>query len=350
MSIEFLEKLSNADSIASNEFEVRKILVDELKGYSDEITTDNLGSIIFKKDGEQNDVKIMLCAHIDEVGFIVRSITKQGQIMLMEVGGVKELAKFMQKVRITTSSGAKIKGIINGIYKEDKTTNLYMDIGAISEDEVYKLGIEIGDMVTYDVDFEKLSLNGNITGKAFDDRLGCYVIGEVLKRLKGEKHPNSLYCVGTSSEEVGIRGAKTAAHKINPDVVFVLDVACFQNEFVRDHTNKRQIGCGMMLTNFDRTLVPNKEMINIVKKYSKSLNKNIQLDMFSSGGTDGGEAHKVFEGKPTVVTCLPVRYGHCGYSIANMKDIEDMIDIYVEIIKNFDVQIYKKTINFLGGM
>ncbi|ENZ02476.1 hypothetical protein HMPREF1092_01711 [Clostridium thermobutyricum] len=350
MNKEFLKNLSNADAIASNEGEVRNIMHRELKDFSDEVLTDNLGSIIFKKTGQADGPKIMICAHMDEVGFMVRSITKQGQIMLMEVGGVKQLSKFMQKVRITTKEGKKISGILNATYENDKGINSYVDIGAETEEEVNRLGIEIGDMVTFTTEFEEFEVKDTIVGKAFDDRLGCFVIGEVLKRLKNEKHPNIVYGACTSSEEVGIRGAKTAAYKINPDVVFVIDVACFSNEFVRDHRNKRQISKGMMLTHFDRTLVPNRNLIELVKDSAKKLNKPIQLDMFSTGGTDGGEAHKVFEGKPTVVTCLPVRYGHCGYSIGNNKDIQDMIDIYVEIIKNFDIEKYKQSIGFLEGV
>lgn len=350
MSLEFLRKLSNCDSIASNEYEVRKVLLNELKKYSDEVLTDNLGSIIFKKKGIDNGPKIMISAHIDEVGFIVRSIADNGLIMLMEVGGIKEFAKFMQIVRITTDSGAKIKGILNATFKDNKAENLYVDIGVKSYDEVRSLGIEVGDMVTYDSEFNELN-NENIIGKAFDDRLGCYVIGEVLKKLDGKKnHPNTIYFVGTSSEEVGIRGAKTAAEKINPDIVFVIDAACYSDEFNRNYKNKRQISEGIILTNFDKTLVPNREMISIVKKASRNLNKKIQLDMFTNGGTDGGEAHKIFGGKPTVVTCLPLRYGHCAYSIANLKDVNDMIDIYIEIINNFDNEQYEKTIDFLGGV
>lgn len=348
MKKKFLEDLSNADSIASNESEVRKVMCKELKEYADDIQIDNLGSIIFKKIGTTEELKIMICAHMDEVGFIVKNIDDMGHILLMEVGGVKELAKFMQRVRITTNEGKKIKGIINAKYKNDKGVEPYVDIGAITKEEVSKLGIQVGDMVTFDNEFEELNLNNIVIGKAFDDRLGCFVVGEILKRLKGENHPNTVYGVGTSSEEVGIRGAKTAAYKVKPDIVFVLDVACFSNEFIRNYSNNRQISKGMMLTHFDRTLVPNKELICLVKETSEKLNKKIQLDMFSTGGTDGGEAHKILDGIPTVVTCLPVRYGHCGFSIANMQDIQDMIDIYIEMIKSFDNKIYKKVISFGG--
>ena len=104
-----------------------------------------------------------------------------------------------------------------------------------------------------------------------------------------------------------------------------------------------------MQTNFDRTLAPNRRMIQLVRESAKRLGKPLQLDMFNGGGTDGGEVHKIREGKPTAVSCLPVRYGHCAYSIANYQDIEDAIEIFVDIIKHFDNETYKSTINFLGG-
>ena len=348
MNIEFLRKLSNADGIASNEGEVRHVLYEELKDYADEITTDHLGSIIFKKEGGPGP-SIMLCAHIDEVGFIVRSISDMGQVMLMSVGGVKPLAQFMQRVRITTDSGRKIHGIIQATYENNSAVKVYVDLGAQTAQEVIDLGIQVGDMVTYTTEFESFALNGIVAGKAFDDRLGCYVMGEVLKRLEGKHHPNTVYMVGTSSEEVGIRGAKTAVYKVNPDVVFPIDVACFNDEFTRNHTNQRQIGKGMMLTNFDRTLAPNRELIKFIKNTVHSLQKPLQLDMFNGGGTDGGEAHKSRDGKPTAVTCLPVRYGHCAYSLADIQDIEDAIDIFTDIIMNFDDAAYQTSINFLGG-
>lgn len=349
MSLAFLAKLSNADGIASNEQEVRDVMLEELKPYCDQVDCDGMGSIIFEKKGKMDGPKIMLCAHMDEIGFIVRSITSQGQIILMNVGGVKPLAQMMQKVRITTQAGRKIHGIIQSEYQDGKAVNVYVDLGAQCAEDVYALGIEVGDMVTYTTEFESFDLENIVVGKAFDDRLGCYIMGEVLKRLKDIDHPNTVVMVGTSSEEVGIRGARTAAYKVNPDVVFPLDVACFNNEFVRDHSNKRQIGKGMMQTNFDRTLAPNRQMIQLVRESAKRLGKPLQLDMFNGGGTDGGEVHKIREGKPTAVSCLPVRYGHCAYSIANYQDIEDAIEIFVDIIKHFDNETYKSTINFLGG-
>lgn len=349
MNLTFLEQLSNADGIASNEQEVRDVMLKECKTYADEIDYDHLGSIIFKKEGSKTGPKIMLCAHIDEVGFIVRSISDQGQVMLMSVGGVKPLAQFMQRVRITTEDGNKIHGIIQATYDSGAATKVYVDLGVDTAQDVVDMGIEVGNMVTYTTEFEVMKHTGTVCGKAFDDRLGCFIMGEVLKRLKDIDHPNTVYMVGTSSEEVGIRGAKTATYRVNPDVVFPIDVACFNDEFVRNHTNQRQIGKGMMLTNFDRTLAPNRFLIKTIKQTAKALHKPLQLDMFNGGGTDGGEAHKSRDGKPTAVSCLPVRYGHCAYSIARLQDIEDAIDLFTELIKNFDEAAYEESINFEGG-
>ncbi|MGL5693039.1 MAG: aminopeptidase [Peptostreptococcaceae bacterium] len=347
MNLDFLKKLSQADGIASNEGEVRNVLLEELEDYSDNIVCDGLGSIIFSKETDKNAPKIMICAHMDEVGFIVRSIGKDGMIHLMVVGGVKPLAQHLQKVRITTEEGTKIPAIINGTYKNDTTEDVYADIGAYTDEEVYKLGIQVGDMVTYATEFEEFSLPNRLVGKAFDDRLGCFVMGEVLKNLKDKDINSNIYFAATSSEEVGIRGGKTAAQMINPDVVFVIDVACHRNEFVRDHTNKKQIDKGVMLMHFDRTLAPNKKMIKYVKEIAEKLNLPLQHDMFKSGGTDGGEAHKVNEGKPSVVTCLPVRYGHCAFSIVSPLDLEAIIKLYTELILNFNSEIYKYIKNFI---
>lgn len=346
MNIDFLRKLSNADSIAGNEGEVRNVLLDELKDFSDEVSYDGLGSVIFKKTGIKDGPKIMLCAHMDEVGFMVRSISDMGHVMLITVGGVKPLAQFMQRVRITTFEGKKIHGIIQGIYEDGKATKIYVDLGLENRQEVIDLGIDVGDMVTFTSEFEEFDGENIYCGKAFDDRLGLYVIGEVLKRVKN--HPNTIYMVGTSSEEIGLKGAETSTYRVNPDVVFPIDVACFSDEFIRDHTNNRQIGKGMMLTHFDNTLSPNRYLIHLIKDSAKKLNKNLQLDMFNRGGTDGGESHKSRGGKPTAVSCLPVRYGHCAYSIVNKKDLEDAIDIFTYIIEHFDNETYEKIIDFGG--
>ncbi|MEG0329026.1 MAG: aminopeptidase [Longicatena sp.] len=344
---EFLRALSNADAIAANELEIRNVLTKELKEYADEISYDKMGSIIFTKKGSKKGPRIMICAHMDEVGFIVNNISPLGQIIVTEIGRVKPLAQFMQKVRITTDEGNKIEGIVQSTLGADASAEeTYVDIGAYTREDVENLGIQIGDMVTYTTEYQTMDLQNLILGKAFDDRLGCYVIGEVLKRLKTIDHPNDVFIVGTSSEEVGTRGAKTSTYHVNPDIVIVIDVSCGKNEFDRGYKNRRQIGHGMMLMYHDRTLVPNKKLVRTVKESIVSLEKEVQYDMFVRGATDGAETHKNKDGVPTVITCLPLRYGHCAYSIAHEQDAQDLIDILVDVIKNLDINTYKDIIDF----
>ena len=346
MNIEFLKNLSNADGIASNEKEVRQAILAEVEELPYEKQTDGLGSLIFTKKGKSSK-SIMICGHMDEVGFMVRSISNLGLIHLMVVGGVKPIAQHLQKIRITTFDGKKISGVINGEYRDGKTENLYCDIGATTAQEVAELGIEVGNMACYATEFEEFAVKDIYAGKAFDDRLACFVMGELMKRFANAELPLTVHFANTSSEEVGIRGAKTAVQAVDPDIVFVIDVATFSTEFVRDHTNQRQIGQGPILTHFDRTLAANLEMIHYVKETAQSQNISLQLDMFNSGGTDGGEAHKVNEGKPTVVTILPVRYGHCAYSIVNIRDVQQMIDLYESLIKNFTEETYHRMVDFI---
>lgn len=348
--MEFLGKLSNADALAGQEAEVRNLMHQKMKG-ADDVSCDNLGSLICKLDGTKPGPKIMFAAHMDEVGFIVRYVAEGGQIFVKPMGAVLPLAKFMQAVRITNSKGEKIKGYLYSTYTEDKPNTeipgeTYVDVGAKTAKEVEALGIEIGNIVCFDSQFSQIGKNV-VMGKAFDDRIGCYILSRVFENLKKAKHPNTVYFTATSSEEVGTRGAQTSALKINPDVAFVVDCCCYKDEFDRSAKNKRQIGNGMILTHSDRGQEFNQELLKFIKSIAKKLNKNLQLDMFARGATDGMKIHLNGEGVPTAVCCVPLRYGHCSYSLANKKDIEDTIAILTEVFKNLDDKKFKSFLKFI---
>ena len=346
MDVSLLEKLSNADALAGCENEVRDIMNKNLKGLCDEVSCDKLGSIIFKKKGTNDGPKIIIAAHMDEVGFKARTITEQGLIIVKALGAVKQLAKFHQNVRITTNAGKKISGVLHSTYTEEEDIKnipgkTYVDVGADNTQEVEKMGIEIGNIVCFDSQFEKLEKKNLIKGKAFDDRIGCYVLARVLENLNGKKHPNTIYFCATSSEEVGIRGAQTCSSKINPDAAIVIDACCYKDEFDRTAVNSRQLGKGMVLTHSDRGLEPNQKFLNFVKQTAKKLNKNLQLDMFERGSTDGLKIHLNGEGVPTQVCSVPLRYGHCAQSLANVNDIEDVIEIFTELICSLNEKVVK---------
>lgn len=341
MSIDYLKRLCEADAIASNEQEVRDILVENTNG---EISFDNLGSMIVRHKGD--GLKIMFCAHMDEVGFMVRHISDIGMIHLMTIGGVKDSAKSFQKVNITKVDGTKIKGLMNCSYDENnKVKDVYVDVGVNTSKEVYDLGINIGDMVCFDSDSELLSEN-IFMAKALDDRIGCYILSEIDKRIKNIKTENDIYLTYTSSEEVGIRGAKTSAELVNPDIVFAIDVACAP-DLVRNYTNQRKLSKGCMIVHYDKTMVPNKKFLNYIKDLSIKNNIKFQCDMFSGGGTDAGNIHLLKGGKLALVLGVPLRYCHGNYSIVDMNDVEEVINLCTSIINDINIQKYNDILKFI---
>ena len=351
MDVKFLEKLSNADALAGFEGEVRQLMLKELKPLSDEVLTDNIGSIVFKKKGTSDGPKILLDAHMDEVGFRVRNICENGQIIVKPVGAVKQLAKFMQAVRITTANGSKVNGFMQSTYTEDKESKeipgeTYIDLGVSSDEEVKKLGIEVGNIVCFDSQFKNSGKN-IVMGKAFDDRIGCYIIARVLENLKNKKHPNTVFVSATSSEEVGLRGARTVTELVKPDVGIAVDACCYKDSFDKSAKNSRQIGKGMIITQSDKGFECNEKLYKLIQSVANKQKTNLQLDMFETGRTNAAKIYINGIGIPTQSCCIPLRYGHCAYSIANTKDIEDAVKIITEVICKIDAKTAKDFVSFI---
>lgn len=351
MNIELLKKLSNADAIAANEEEVRSLLIQECKDVCDDIIFDGLGSVIFHKKGTaKHPLKIMLCGHMDEVGFLARSISNIGMVHLIAVGGVKNEAKSNQMVRITTESGKKIYGMLNSTWNGDhsQVKETYVDVGCSSKEEVEALGIQIGDMVTFASEARSLNSSDLFAGKALDDRIGCFILAEVLKNLKDKTFENDIYFAMTSSEEVGVRGGETATYMINPDVVFAVDVANAP-DLVRDHTNQRKIKEGCMLVHYDKSMAANKKLLSYVKKIANEHDIPYQCDMFSGGGTDAGKAHLERGGRCACVIGIPLRFCHGPYSILHASDVDHTITYIGHILTSLNKDQYESVMNFTGG-
>lgn len=351
MNTELLKRLSNADAIAANEDEVRSILVEELRDACDDIITDGLGSVIFHKKGtSKNPLKLMFCAHMDEVGFLVRSISNIGMVYLIAAGGVKNEAKSNQLVRITTEDGNKIYGMLNSTWNGDhsQAKDMYVDLGCNNKEEVEALGIQIGDMVTFASEARDMNADGVFAGKALDDRIGCFILAETLKNLKDCTCEHDVYFAMTSSEEVGVRGGETATYTINPDLVFAVDVANAP-DLVRDHTNQRKIGEGCMLVHYDKSMAANKKLLSYLKKLANEHKIPYQCDMFSGGGTDAGKAHLERGGRPACVIGIPLRFCHGPYSMLHKNDVTHTITFLKEIISSMNDEIYADVMNYIGG-
>lgn len=330
MDTKLLRKLSEADAIAASEQEVRDILLAEAQRYAKEVRFDGLGSVLIRVN-RSDGPKVMMCAHMDEVGFIVRSVTKEGAIEVLPVGNVRMMARTLQPVRITTRDGRKIPGLLDGETKGETVENLRVDIGAACADEVLAAGIDAGDRVTFDTLFQPLP-HGRVMGKAFDDRLGCYLLVTLLRELHAIPLDCELWLVASSSEEVGLRGGQTASRVVNPDLALVLDTACWSKNFDYSSANHRQTGAGPMLVLYDKSHIAPPKLTAFVEEVALAQGIALQKDMFSNGGTDAGAIHLCGTGVPAVVLGPPTRHGHCAASIADIQDIDHTHQLLVALL------------------
>jgi len=346
MNSKLIEKLSNADAVASQESEVRAIIKEELRSYQNTFDYDGLGSLLVRKESKNPDAPtIMFAAHMDEVGFLVRNISEIGFLYLSPLGNVLDKAKENQLVRVTTFEGEKFEGIMN-VTKTSSgdVEQVYVDLGFESLEEVEAIGIDVGNRVCFASNFRPIGNEGVFAGKAMDDRTGCFALIEAMKTLQNEELDVNVVAAFTSSEEVGTRGGKTSTQMVTPDMFFAVDVANHP-ELDRSFMNKRKIGHGPMIVHYDKTMVPNPAFVHQVKEVFNENKISYQKDMLKGGGTDAAQAHLINSGIPSLVIGIPLRYCHTPYSIMNIKDAENATNAIVAISrtcnKNWISQISK---------
>jgi endoglucanase len=338
--VETLEKLSNACGVTGREDEVKELMSKFLKPYVDEVKEDNLGNIIGIKEGKKNAPKVMLAAHMDEIGLLVKTISKEGFLQFMKLGGIDDRVLLAQKVMVYTEKGP-VHGIIGSkpphIQKEDERKRvipydeLFVDVGAATSEEAQKMGVKIGDPVEFDVRFAKISKN-IVIGKAFDDRSGCAVMIETLKRL--EKTDCTVYAVGTVQEEVGCRGATTSAFGLCPDVGIALDVTVAgDTPGVKEIEAPIRLGKGPSLTIADSLLITHPKVLRLLVDTAEENKIPYQLEAGLPGGTDAGRISLTREGVPSGTISLPARYIHSPTSLISLVDAENVIKLTVAAIQ-----------------
>ncbi|MBW9313007.1 aminopeptidase [Escherichia coli] len=284
MDLSLLKALSEADAIASSEQEVRQILLEEADRLQKKC--DLTARSVLIRLNESTGPKVMICAHMDEVGFMVRSISREGRSMCCRLAMYAWLpASFSRCVSLPVKS-AKFRACLTATGRNDVSA-MRVDIGARSYDEVMQAGIRPGDRVTFDTTFQVLP-HQRVMGKAFDDRLGCYLLVTLLRELHDAELPAEVWLVASSSEEVGLRGGQTATRAVSPDVAIVLDTACWAKNFDYGAANHRQIGNGPMLVLSDKSLIAPPKLTAWIETVAAEIGVPLQADMFSNGGTDGG--------------------------------------------------------------
>lgn len=354
-TLQMFKDLTDANGIAGNERAPREVMKKYIGPYADLVETDNLGSVIAKKVGDENGPKIMVAGHLDEVGFMVTQIDDKGFIKFQTVGGWWSQVMLAQRVTITTRKGEEIIGVIGSkpphILPADVRNkvvdikDMFIDVGAASKDEVLEWGVRPGDMVTPYFEFNVMKNEKYLLAKAWDNRIGCAIAIDVMKALQNEKHPNILYSVGNVQEEVGLRGAKTATHKIQPDIGFAVDVGVAGDTpgvTAKESTSK--MGAGPQIVVYDASMVSHRGLREFVLDVADEHNIPYQFEAMAGGGTDAGSIHVTANGIPALSIGIATRYIHSHAGILHRDDYDNAVKLMVEVIKKLDRDAVNKII------
>ncbi len=359
-SKKFLAALCDGFAPSGFEREGIRLVKEYVQDFSDEIRFDKLGSMMFFKKGTSENPIILLPGHIDEVGFIVSNINEKGFLTFNPIGGWFDQVLLGQRILIRTRNG-DIEGVIAAkpphlLSSEERTkvvskTQMFIDVGCSNRKEVEELGIRIGDPAVPVSKFssfkrKKFDSEGKSTGtieiamgKAFDDRIGVFIAAEVLRRLKeeGVEHPNTVVGAATSQEEVGIRGARTTAWVVEPDVSLILDVDIAGDiPGVEPSQAPAVMGKGPTILTYDSSHIPNQALKEFVIDMAEDKKIPYQLSQIARGGTDAAVIHLSRSGCPSLVIGIATRHIHSHVGLVSLEDVENGIRLLIEVIKNLD--------------
>lgn len=343
------KEITELPGISGYEGEVADFVSRELKGYITKSFRDGLGSIINVKKGASDSPKIMIAGHMDEVGFMVRGITKEGFIKFETIGGWWGHVVLGQRVNIYTN-----KGIVLGIIgaksphictpeerkKVMQCEDMFIDIGVSTKDAkktAEKLGIRVGDPIVPISTFEVMNGTDFLLAKAWDNRIGVAVMMEVLKQFKQEKHPNTIYGVGTVQEEVGLRGATTSAFAVEPDIAFAVDTTIGgDTPGIKDGDIMEKLGEGPSISVMDASIITNPRLKEFMIAVAEEEKIPYQTGALAKGGTDSGRIQMAKSGVPTMTLSIASRYIHSHNSIIHYQDYVNLVKLLVSAIKRLD--------------
>ena len=323
--MQLLERLIMCASPSGRESAIRNIIHDELSPICDEIFTDTLGNLICRKKG--NGKKLMLAAHMDEIGFMVNHIDEKGFLRFSTIGGVTKYNTINSSIEFTNG----VKGKISYENKENPSTvsfeKMYMDIGASSKEDA-QARVEIGDMAVYSGNF---ALTGDrIMAKALDDRAGCWALIRAMQNAKSTD--NDVYAVFTVQEEVGLRGAKTASALIAPDLAVAVDVSNV-GDTPESMDMNLSLGKGPAVKMKDASFIIHESVRKLLLDAAKESGIPYQLEAASYGGTDAGAIHLSGGGVASGTISIPTRYIHSANEVIDKKDLENTAILLQKVIE-----------------
>ncbi len=340
-TLERMKALTELHGAPGFEDKVREYMKAELSEYADEIIQDGLGGIFaVKKSKKENAPKVLVAAHMDEVGFMVTELADNGFIKFTPLGGWPTDVLLSQRFSVRTAADEEITGVIGSVpvhfrrgeNKETKIEDMLLDVGADSKEELLEMGINLGDSIVPKVDFQVLKNEKKLLAKAWDNRYGCLIAIEALESLKDTELDCDLYIGANVQEEVGLRGAKASANMINPDIAFVVDCSP-ANDMMGKKDDLGKIGEGTLLRLFDRTMILAPKMREFLLETAKASDVKYQY-YHSPGGTDAGSIHVSNDGVPSAVVGICSRYIHTANSIINYEDYFHAHNLLTSLIKN----------------
>jgi putative aminopeptidase FrvX len=349
-SVQLLKELTEVAGVPGYERDVSAVIASHL-GHICSITHDKLGSVICKKKGTADAPRIMLCGHMDEVGFMVKRVTDKGFIRFVPLGGWWDQVLLAQQVVIKTHKG-DVPGIIgskppHALEPEERKKvvqqkDMFIDIGASSKNDAEKkLGVRPGDPIVPVCPFTPMNRDKLFMAKAWDDRLGCGMFVDVIKRLAKKKHPNTVYGVGSVQEEVGLRGARTSVTLVKPDAALIMEVGiATDTPDVKPDEVEGYLGKGPQIGILDSSMIPNLKLRDLAISTAETLKIPYQLQVMIRGAQDGGQIHLYAEGVPCVYIGVPTRYIHSHAGIIHGADYENAVKLVEAIVKKLD----KKTV------
>lgn len=338
-----LKELSETHGVPGHEGEIRSVVRRYLEP-AGSIDHDRIGSLICR-NGESGP-RVMLAAHMDEIGFMVKHITEEGFLKFLPLGGWWDQVLLGQRVIIKTHKG-DLPGVLGAkpphvLSQEERkklveVKEMYIDIGLSSRAEAEEAGVRLGDPVVPDASFQSLYDGRVFMGKAFDDRVGVALMIETMRHFSSVSHPNVLYGVGTVMEEVGLRGAKTSADLVNPDASIILEAdICGDVPGIKPEESNIKLGGGPALVLLEARMIPNLKFRDLAIETARRLNIPLQFSAGLGGSTDGGQIHLHGIGVPTIVLGVPARHIHSHVGFIHRDDYDRALQLITALVEALD--------------
>ncbi len=334
-----LKRLVETPGVPGREEQQRRIVREELEALTDEVRTDPLGSVIGTKKG-RDDVRVMVAAHTDEIGFLVKYVDDKGFLRLQILGGHDPANMVSQRVLVTTADGTALRGALQPSRKpphiassEDqqrlpRVDEFFVDLGMPPEE--IKEAVRIGDYVTMDRTLERVG--GNYMSKAMDDRIGVFVMLEALRTM--ERHEATIHAAATSQEEVGLRGATASGWGLEPTVVIALDITLAMDvPGGGDENTITELGKGAAIKIMDSSLICNPKLVEHFRHVAEREEIPHQMEILPQGGTDAGGVQRLHGGIPSITLSIPCRYVHTPNETVNEKDVQACIDLLARYLE-----------------